>query len=84
MTLQNITSPSVLNLVESLVFDGWSLKRISFCRGYLRSGRGYFVYGEDGKGNDTIDIFVPNCDTSVKSNRYHVVIRLTKLQDLPF
>lgn len=84
MTLQDITTPKVLNFVNLLIADGWSLKRISFCRGYLRSGRGYTVYGEDNLGNDTISIYVPNRETSFKSNRYHAVIRLTKPQELPF
>lgn len=84
MTLLDITSPKVLDLVHSHIADGWTLKRVSFCRGYLRSGRGYIVYGEDCKGNDTIAIYVPNRETSVKSNRYYAVIRLTNSQDLPF
>lgn len=30
MTLQDITTPKVLNFVNLLIADGWFLKRISF------------------------------------------------------
>ena len=83
MLLSDIQDPKVIAIVMNLISDGWTLKRVSFCRGYLRVGRGYTVAGTS-KHFDTFDIFVPNRRTRQQSNRYHAVIHLVKPTDLPF
>lgn len=84
MTLLDILDPYVLAEVNSHVNDGWTIVRISFCRGYLPVGRGYVDYGENRRGDLTASIYVPNRHTKYKSNRYHAVIRMSKPSDLPF
>lgn len=84
MTLLDINDSQVLAFVNNLLDDGWTLKRVSFHRGYLRVGNGRVVYSYDCDGYDRVDVFVPNRRTRQQSNRYHAVIRLVKSVDLPF
>lgn len=84
MTLLDIKDPDVLLIVGNMLDDGWTLQRVSFCRGYLRVGHGRMVYSYNRKGYDHVDIFVPNRRTRPLSNRYHAVVRLVKSVDLPF
>ena len=83
MLLSDIQDPKVVALVMNMLSDGWTLKRVSFCRGYLRVGHDRITSGLS-KTCYTCDIFVPNRRTRQKSNRYHAVIRLVKRTDLPF
>lgn len=83
MLLSDILDPKVIVFVNDMILDGWTLKRVSFCRGYLRVGHGRTSSGFC-KGCHTLDIFVPNRRTRQKSNRYHAVIHLVKPTDLPF
>lgn len=84
MLLSDIQDPEVVSFVNAMISDGWDLKRVSFCRGYLRNGHGSTVYSYNIKGYDRVDIFVPNRRTRQLSNRYHAVIHLVKPVDLPF
>lgn len=83
MLLSDIQDSKVIAYVNDMLLDGWTLKRVSFCRGYLRVGRGRTESGV-GKKCYTLDIFVPNRRTRQQSNRYHAVIHLVKPTDLPF
>lgn len=84
MTLLDILDPEILTEVNAHVIDGWTIVRISFCRGYLPVGRGYVTYDENSSGDLTASIYVPNRRSAQKSNRYHAVIRMVKPSDLPF
>lgn len=83
MLFSDIQDPKVIAFVNDMLSDGWTLKRVSFCRGYLRVGHGRTSSGF-GKGCYTLDVFVPNRRTRQQSNRYHAVIHLVKPTDLPF
>lgn len=84
MTLSDILDPDVTLIVGNMLLDGWTLKRVSFVRGYLRVGYGRMLYTYNCKGYDHLDIYVPNRRTRPLSNRYHAVVRLVKPVDLPF
>lgn len=84
MTLLDILDPDVTLIVGNMLADGWTLKRVSFVRGYLRVGYGRMLYTYNRKGYDHVDIYVPNRRTRPLSNRYHAVVRLVKPVDLPF